>query len=345
MPDLEQVAVSRTVESSPHGWSRFAAVYAALALLLAWFAVVENRRYHVSITQAAAIYACLLLLSGFYLAAGFAAPRAWLAARFRSRIGAASCVVLFLVPYLIYSAGAADFRTVAFAKLFALAAFPLALFVFAPVRSPERLNWQDVSVLLWLVAPVLLGWLKGIWNQPVNLDFMVRVFLVGVGTWSFLIFRGVRGSGYEFTLSVAILRDAAVNFAGFAVLAAPLGFAIRFIGWNPRWRGAGAFAFDYVTIFLFVAILEEFLFRGLIQNLLEGTLSSRRTAHACASVLFGLTHMLHPPVPNWRYVILATLAGWFYGSAYRKHRSIMASAATHALVDTAWRTWFTLVKL
>ena len=41
---------------------------------------------------------------------------------------------------------------------------------------------------------------------------------------------------------------------------------------------------------------------------------------------------------------LATVAGWFYGSAYRAHRSLMASAITHALVDTLWRTFFTLPK-
>ena len=71
-------------------------------------------------------------------------------------------------------------------------------------------------------------------------------------------------------------------------------------------------------------------------------LSSRNLAQAIASVLFGLSHIQHAPFPNWRYVAMATVAGWFYGWAYRKHRSLMASAGTHALVDTLWRTWFTL---
>ena len=57
---------------------------------------------------------------------------------------------------------------------------------------------------------------------------------------------------------------------------------------------------------------------------------------------FGLSHIQHAPAPNWRYVALATVAGWFYGLAYRRHRSLMASAGTHAPVDTLWRTFFTL---
>jgi len=38
--------------------------------------------------------------------------------------------------------------------------------------------------------------------------------------------------------------------------------------------GARAFAFDYLTIFLFIAMAEELFFRGLLQNLLEGSLRS-----------------------------------------------------------------------
>ena len=316
-------------------------MYGALALLFVWVAVIQFRRYPVAVMEAGAIYVCLVLLLGFYLAPGYAAPRAWLEARLHGARAAAACVVLFLLPYLIYCCGTGDFRWLALVKLLGLAAVPLGLFAMAPVRDPKKMNWQDVCVLLWLLAAVLTGRIAGIWNQPVNLDFMTRVFLVGVASWAFLIWRGVEGAGYEFTLSAAILRDAAANFALFASLAIPLGLAIRFLAWTPQWRGAQALVFDYATIFLFVAVLEELFFRGLVQNLLEASLKSCYAAQAIASVLFGLSHILHAPFPNWRYVALATLAGWFYGSAYRRHRSLMASSAMHALVDTLWRTFLT----
>jgi hypothetical protein len=211
--------------------------------------------------------------------------------------------------------------------------------------------------------PVLSHLISGIWNVPVNLDFMARLFLVGIGAWSFLIQRGmartgplgsvvranaIDTAGYEFAATPAILGDALMSFAGFTAIALPLGFALRFLTWNPQYRGLGDLLSTYITIFLFVAIAEELFFRGLLQNLLEGSLGSRPgsqyAAQAIASVLFGLSHIQHAPFPNWRYVALATIAGWFYGSAYRKHRSLMASAGTHALVDTLWRTWFTLQR-
>jgi len=342
-------------------WIRPCGLFTAIALFFGWYATVQIRRYPVGAPQAAAIYVCFLLLTALYLAPGFAISRSWLARRFRGIRGAAASVVLFLLPYLVYCTGAPDFRPTALAKLAALAALPLGLFAMAPVANPRRLNWQDALVLPWLFLPVLFHLISGIWNVPVNLDFMARLFVVGVGAWSFLIQRGmartgpagsvVRASpmddaGYDFTVSLAIVRDALFAFAGFIVIALPLGFALRFIAWNPKYRGLGDLLSGYLTIFLFVAIAEELFFRGLLQNLLEGSLGSRpgsrNAAQAIASVLFGFSHIQHAPFPNWRYVTLATIAGWFYGLAYRRHRSLMASAGTHALVDTLWRTWFTL---
>jgi membrane protease YdiL (CAAX protease family) len=54
-----------------------------------------------------------------------------------------------------------------------------------------------------------------------------------------------------------------------------------------------------MTIFLFVAIAEKLLFRGLLQNMLEASFPSRQLAQGLASILFGLSHVRHAPAPNW----------------------------------------------
>jgi uncharacterized protein len=316
----------------------FFLLYGALAAFFGWYASVEIDRYPVPPSAAAGIYICFLGLAGLYLAPGFAVLRTILKRRVRGAVAPA----LFLLPYLFYCAGTADFRWAAFAKLVAMAALPMGLFAFAPVKHPRRINWQDAVVLLWLYVPVQFHLTSGIWKVPVNLDFMARLFIVGVGAWAFLIVRGVEDAGYDFVVSSAILRDALVSLAGFSVIALPLGLAMGFLAWNPEYRGLPQFLVDYLTIFLFVAIAEELFFRGLLQNLLEGSLGSRNGAQAIVSVAFGFSHIQHAPAPNWRYVALATVAGWFYGLAYRKHRSLMASAGTHAMVDTLWRTFLTL---
>jgi uncharacterized protein len=326
-------------------WVGFAFLYAGLGLFFGYYATIFFRRYPVGVAQSAIIYICLMMLFGLCLAPGFPELRSRLREHVQGLQGAAYCILLFLLPYLLYCLGTGSLRWPALAKLFGLSALPFGLFAAAPVRKSGRLNWQDVVVLLWLLLPVLFGQMAGIWNVPTNLDFMARLFLLGVGSWSFLIIRRIEGTGYEFRFSPANIGTLFVSFASFAAIAIPLGFGLGFIAWNPQWRGVWALLFDFATIFLFVALLEELFFRGLLQNLLAGSLRSAYVAQGVAAVVFGMSHIRHAPFPNWRYVILATVAGWFYGSAYRKSGSLIVSSAVHALVDTLWRTWFTLPRL
>ena len=93
----------------------------------------------------------------------------------------------------------------------------------------------------------------------------------------------------------------------------------------------------WIFTFAFVAMPEELFFRGLVQNLLERRMT-RNLALLVASILFGLSHFNkrsggqflvaiagHTLAFNWRYVLLATVAGIFYGRAPDSagHTSIM----------------------
>jgi len=86
---------------------------------------------------------------------------------------------------------------------------------------------------------------------------------------------------------------------------------------------------------------EEFLFRGLIQNWIERTTRRQIFSLAAASLIFGASHLNNgPPVPNYKYFFMASIAGLFYGRAWRNTGSLMASSLTHALVDTFWSMIF-----
>jgi membrane protease YdiL (CAAX protease family) len=174
----------------------------------------------------------------------------------------------------------------------------------------------------------------------VNLDFMGRLFLIVAGSWCWVFLRPLPKLGYEFFVSRKVCKAAALNFVYFAVIAIPLGLGLHFIRWNPHWRGVATFALDYLEIFIFIALLEELFFRGFLQTLISSSLQSEWKGQTIVACLFGLFHILHAPFPNWRYVALASIAGWFYGSAFRQGGNLIAPALTHAMVDTAWRTWF-----
>jgi len=130
------------------------------------------------------------------------------------------------------------------------------------------------------------------------------------------------------------------SFLVFGCIAIPLGEAMHFIQFAPRWAEWKSLPFLATAILFFTAWPEEFLFRGVLQNMLSRSYKSDLAGWWTASILFGFSHITNMGFPNWRYVILASIAGFFYGWTWRKSGSIIASAIVHALVDVAWHFLF-----
>ena len=146
--------------------------------------------------------------------------------------------------------------------------------------------------------------------------------------------------GYKWRLQAMDWRVGGRLFLIFAPTAILLGLASGFLEAAETFMAAGPLAFMALGIFLVIALPEELLFRGIIQNILEKALGHRQWALGVTAVVFGLAHLNNGQRPDWRYVGLATLAGWFYGHAYLKTRNLMAPAVLHTLVDTVWRGFF-----
>jgi uncharacterized protein len=86
-----------------------------------------------------------------------------------------------------------------------------------------------------------------------------------------------------------------------------------------------------------VALSEELFFRGLLMPRLDEGLRSKTASLILTSLLFGAVHLPARQFPNWRFALLATIAGLFYGIAARKHSDLGAAMVAHALVVAIWR--------
>ena len=170
-----------------------------------------------------------------------------------------------------------------------------------------------------------------------------KLVLVDLALYGYLVIRQLDGVGYDLRPKFADLEIGLREFVFFLPIALGLGVSLHFLHWHSTIPTAVILIGGSAFTFLFIAIPEELFFRGLVQNLLERQLGSR-TGLAITSVLFGLSHFnkrLGVGVIgfNWRYVLLATIAGIFYGRAWRVKRRLMASAITHTTVDVVWGTW------
>jgi hypothetical protein len=201
----------------------------------------------------------------------------------------------------------------------------------------QRGNWRDFLVLAVLGLAVDLRWFEGAW--PAHLAIFSKMLLLDAGIYGFIAVRQLEGIGFDLRLR---LRDAAIGLREVALympLALALGLGLGFLHLHRGWPGLAPIAGAWVFTFFFIAVPEELFFRGWLQNLLERRMG-RTPALFLTAVLFGLAHFNKRAVLfNWRYVLLAAVAGVFYGRAWRQQRRVGASAVTHATVDAIWSLW------
>jgi membrane protease YdiL (CAAX protease family) len=225
----------------------------------------------------------------------------------------------------------------------------LALYTFLPVGislllyeasladPAQRGGWRDFLVLISLGLAVDLRWFEPAWGP--GLAVFNKMLLLDAGIYGFFVIRQLRNVGFDLRLRLHDFIVGIFALAAYTPIAVTIGLFLGFLHFHAVipsvWRALLAWLFS----FFFVAVPEELFFRGWMQNLLERRVGPAR-ALLLTSALFGLSHFnKRATIFNWRYVLLAALAGIFYGLAWRQERRVGASAITHASVDTIWGIW------
>ena len=291
---------------------------------------------HQLITSANVIAAILAL--ALYLAAAFFPERLASGMRQAPVWLRLSCPVLLSVPYVLVSAAAGDFRWGWFV-LYAALPVGIALLLSQAKRLDRASHgtWVDFLVLLVLGLAVDLRWFESAW--PPHLAIFNKVLLLDAGIYGFVLLRELEGTGFDLRLRWRDVLIGLREVVFYTPIALILGLGLGFLHWHPAWPSLGSIAFAWIFTFFFIAVPEELFFRGWLQNLLERRMGRNR-ALLLTSVLFGLAHFnKRAAYFNWRYVLLAAVAGLFYGRAWRQQHRVAASAVTHASVDAIWSLW------
>jgi hypothetical protein len=242
------------------------------------------------------------------------------------------------IPYLLVAGSFGIFHWSWLALYALLPVAVTALMWQARQADPEQHgSWRDFFVLAILGIAVDLRWFEQAW--PPHLVVFNKILLLDTGIYGLLIIRQVHGAGFNLRLRWRDLGIGLREFALYAPIAIALGLSIRFLHLHASWPPLSKFADAFLFTFFLIAVPEELFFRGWLQNLLERRIG-RSPALLLTAALFGLSHWNKRAVHfNWRYVLLATIAGVFYGQAWRHQRRVAASSITHAAVDTVWSFW------
>jgi len=258
-----------------------------------------------------------------------------------SRSRAAALPSILIVPCLLYwlIPGVATPEGVLRVALFI--AVPSLLAVLLP-RGRRRLL-GDAIVVLCIWAPIELRllnvafpWPRGSTGSflmgPLGLDLLLYLMLVA---------RGFDGTGMTLRVEPRDVASATGSFAAFAAIGVPIGLRTGFLIFGVHDQAPLFGLAAGLVILIFTGLPEEVLFRGFIQTMLVRATGRPILGLVAASLIFGAAHLDNGPhAPDWRYGVLATLAGLAYGWVYLRTRRVLAPAIAHTLVDLTWSLFF-----
>jgi len=257
--------------------------------------------------------------------------------------GVAALLVLgAIAPYCAASLALGSFRWQALAGIALLAGLVSFWYVALP-KQPA----SDLLLLALLAGVVLTKVFKSLYVRPdpqLPLEVLGQAMWIRTGAFALLSVRRVQGIGFGFWPSA---REWKIGVVFFVVMLPVVAALAWWIGWAKFHPPEVSWIKAPVTVVLtffgglwVLALSEEFFFRGLLQQWMSGWLRNQWAGLIVTSLLFGAVHLSYRGFPNWRFALLAAVAGVFYGLAFRQASSIRASMVTHALTITTVRVFF-----
>ncbi len=199
-----------------------------------------------------------------------------------------------------------------------IATIPACWFAVLPRHRATDLLFVAVMAALW-VSEVF----DGIYGS--KLDILGKSMWIRSGILAVLYVAREPGIGFGFWPTRDEWRIGLKYFLWFLPVGLGIAYALGYLkAPQPRpLQGLGMFA----GTLWFIAVGEEFFFRGLLQ---------RWIGLPAASLLFGLAHIGFRQFPNWKHVAVTIALGVFCGLAARQGRGIRAAMVSHALVNAIW---------
>jgi membrane protease YdiL (CAAX protease family) len=213
--------------------------------------------------------------------------------------------------------------------------------LFRPAQA-KTLHPLDILAILALWFPIEFGWLPDVEaNLAEGVHIPIPLFTgVLLAFVCFLVLRPLPDIGYTFRLTRDDFRRIGQGLAAYTLTGVPLGLLTGFLIFEVAPFDLGALVLAWPLGYLFTALPEELLFRGVIQNQIHQRVKNEWLALAVAAIIFGLSHLNNNtpgyPEPNWMYALMATLAGLAYGWTWRRTGKITAAAVVHATVNFIW---------
>jgi membrane protease YdiL (CAAX protease family) len=239
--------------------------------------------------------------------------------------------------------------------------WPVAFWVLGYYLLPSVLLWfagdaqdsfsiLDIPALASIWLPLVLHWWPerkhgAHYDKPL---ILISVTVIAMLFWVGL--RKIKATKVRFSLETGDIKMVTTTLAWLMPTLLACALATHFISpeiFLANWAHFHILGFilKIALIFFYTALIEEFFFRGIIQNMLEKNFGKNAGTLLAASFIFGLGHLSHatrswnPHTWDWTYLGLAIIAGLGYGKIFRNASSIAYPMLAHAIIDATWSLW------
>lgn len=234
-----------------------------------------------------------------------------------------------------------------------------ALFCLLAMSDKQRITLIDWFTVLWF----WLGWVLHFADRRRGRQFDLVDFdrsLIGISAVAMVLvywvvvrrLNGLRVT-YQFRKEDAV--RALQELAWMVPVLLSIGFALGFFHPTLEYQALSArynpiaavfvrladyhYVLDLIRTLLTVGLAEEILFRAGVQNFLDQRWGSTWRTLAVGSLIFGAAHLtsgqsqITLSTLNWRYGIMAAVAGVGYGRVYRRTSFLGFGMLVHAWID------------
>jgi len=260
--------------------------------------------------------------------------------------------LIFLAPALltvVFCATANSYSCLTWRLAFLVLVYSFlpAVCVYAQIalHKTRTASWLDLAAILMLWLP--LEFSAGASLVPRSAQGVLHATAYGVavtlGVVLFLLARRWDGMRYMLPRSLLDFRNILLGYFASALLLIPFGLWIGFLAHphSPRVSLRTA-VFRILLIFCGTAFPEEILFRALVQNWFTQRFQQQWKAVVVNGIIFGASHLNNAPgpLPNLRYMAVATIAGLIFGTVFLRSTSIFASTTVHTAVNATKYLFF-----
>lgn len=222
------------------------------------------------------------------------------------------CFVVILIPYLLSLLGIKHkfivIDIVIFASFFG--------FLYFKVISMPLIKFRDLTEIdgFYLFYILYFYYLYFIYRE-INIDYL----------WSSNI------SHWSLTLIFSLLAVIICLIIGYCLK------FVRFTGFKIDLKNAFLMI---IFMFFFVALIEEFFFRGLIINYFNQIIIPFNMILPLfiSTIIFGASHING----GKKMFIISSIAGFFFGITYILTQNIICAASVHTIVNVIWQLFFKL---